>query len=105
MISMALYSNDGTGIFTDEASVSGIGKMSAQSLTFAVFFFDYDLDGMLDVFAANGHVSDDISVVQPNVLIPPANFNLDDALKIAQAKVKIRASFSAMAVPAVDLTS
>ena len=65
--SMALYSNDGSGLFTDEAPKSGIGKMSAQSLTFAVFFFDYDLDGMLDVFAANGHVSDDISVVQPNV--------------------------------------
>lgn len=65
--SMALYSNDGTGLFTDEASQSGIGKMSAQSLTFAVLFFDYDLDGMLDIFAANGHVSDDISVVQPNV--------------------------------------
>jgi hypothetical protein len=65
--SMALYSNDGSGLFTDEASKSGIGKMSAQSLTFAVFFFDYDLDGLLDVFAANGHVSDDISVVQPNV--------------------------------------
>ena len=65
--SMALYSNDGAGLFTDEAAQSGIGKMSAQSLTFAVFFFDYDLDGLLDVFAANGHVSDDISVVQPNV--------------------------------------
>ena len=65
--SMALYSNDGSGLFTDEAPKSGIGKMSAQSLTFAVFFFDYDLDGLLDVFAANGHVSDDISVVQPNV--------------------------------------
>src|SRR5258705_10753568 len=65
--SMALYSNDGTGLFTDEAPRSGIGKMSAQSLTFACFFFDYDLDGLLDVFAANGHVSDDISVVQPNV--------------------------------------
>jgi enediyne biosynthesis protein E4 len=65
--SMALYRNDGSGLFTDEAPNSGIGKMSAQSLTFAVFFFDYDLDGLLDVFAANGHVSDDISVVQPNV--------------------------------------
>jgi hypothetical protein len=64
---MALYHNDGTGLFTDEAPNSGIGKMSAQSLTFAVFFFDYDLDGLLDVFAANGHVSDDISVVQPTV--------------------------------------
>jgi hypothetical protein len=65
--SMALYRNDGTGLFTDEAGASGIGKMSAQSLTFATFFFDYDLDGLLDIFAANGHVSDDISVVQPNV--------------------------------------
>ena len=65
--SMALYHNEGNGLFTDEAPNSGIGKMSAQSLTFAVFFFDYDLDGLLDVFAANGHVSDDISVVQPNI--------------------------------------
>jgi hypothetical protein len=65
--SMALYRNEGTGLFTDEAQASGIGKMSAQSLTFACFFFDYDLDGLPDIFAANGHVSDDISVVQPNV--------------------------------------
>ncbi|HYJ46665.1 MAG TPA: CRTAC1 family protein [Pyrinomonadaceae bacterium] len=65
--SMALYRNDGTGLFTDEAGAAGIGKMSAQSLTFATFFFDYDLDGLPDIFAANGHVSDDIAVVQPQV--------------------------------------
>src|SRR3712207_7245823 len=58
--SMALYHNDGGGLFTDEARASGIGKMSEQSLTFATFFFDYDLDGLLDIFAVNGHVSDDI---------------------------------------------
>jgi enediyne biosynthesis protein E4 len=65
--SMALYRNDGSGLFTDEASTSGLGQMTNQSLTFGAFFFDYDLDGLLDVFAANGHVSDDISVVQPTV--------------------------------------
>ena len=65
--SMSLYRNDGSGLFTDEAPSSGIGQMSIQSLTFGCFFFDYDLDGLLDIFAANGHVSDDISVVQPNV--------------------------------------
>jgi hypothetical protein len=65
--SMALYHNDGSGLFSDEAATSGIGKQSAQSLTFATFFFDYDLDGLLDIFAANGHVSDDIAVVQPQV--------------------------------------
>jgi hypothetical protein len=64
---MSLYHNDGSGLYTDEATASGIGQMSIQSLTFGCFFFDYDLDGLLDIVAANGHVSDDISVVQPNV--------------------------------------
>jgi hypothetical protein len=65
--SMSLYRNDGSGLYTDEAASSGIGLMSIQSLTFGCFFFDYDLDGFPDIFAANGHVSDDISVVQPSV--------------------------------------
>jgi enediyne biosynthesis protein E4 len=65
--SMSLYHADGSGLFTDEATRSGIGQMSIQSLTFGCFFFDYDLDGWPDIFAANGHVSDDISVVQANV--------------------------------------
>jgi hypothetical protein len=64
---MALYHNDGGGLFTDVAPSSGISRMSLQSLTFSCFFFDYDLDGKLDIFAANGHVSDDIAVVQPTV--------------------------------------
>ena len=65
--SMSLYHSDGSGLYTDEAAASGIGQMSIQSLTFGCFFFDYNLDGLLDIFAANGHVSDDINVVQPNV--------------------------------------
>jgi hypothetical protein len=65
--SMSLYRSDGSGLYTDEAAASGIGQMSIQSLTFGCFFFDYDLDGLLDIFAANGHVSDDINLVQPNV--------------------------------------
>jgi len=89
--SMALYRNDGTGLFTDEAPNSGIGKMSAQSLTFAVFFFDYDLDGLLDVFAANGHVSDDISVVQPNVKYaqPPHLFHNKGKKKFEEVTAKL----------------
>jgi len=65
--SMALYRNDGSGLFTDEAPKSGLGAMTSGALTFGCFFFDYDLDGLLDVVAANGHVSDDIAVVQPTV--------------------------------------
>ncbi len=64
---MALYSNEGTGLFIDEAPTSAIGKASLLTLTFGCFFFDYDLDGLPDIFAANGHVSDDIGAVQPRV--------------------------------------
>ena len=65
--SMSLYRNDGSGLFIDESPRSGIGTMTAQSLTFGCFFMDYDLDGLLDIVAANGHVSDDIAVVQPTL--------------------------------------
>ena len=88
---MALYHNDGSGLFTDEAATSGIGKLSAQSLTFATFFFDYDLDGLLDVFAANGHVSDDIAVVQPNVKYaqPPHVFHNKGKKKFEEVTAKL----------------
>jgi enediyne biosynthesis protein E4 len=64
---MALYNNEGNGLFIDEAPTSTIGKASLLKLTFAAFFMDYDLDGRPDIFAANGHVADDISTVQPRV--------------------------------------
>ena len=64
---MALYHNEGTGLFIDEAPTSTIGQASLLTLSFACFFFDYDLDGLPDIYSANGHVSDDISTVQPKV--------------------------------------
>jgi hypothetical protein len=63
--STALYKFDRSGLFNDESARSGIGPMTPQSLTFGCFFMDYDLDGRLDIVAVNGHVSDDIAVVQP----------------------------------------
>jgi enediyne biosynthesis protein E4 len=65
--SLALYHNDGSGLFTDKSIESGISGPSAKSLTFSSFFFDYDLDGLPDIFAANGHVADDVSVTQPSI--------------------------------------
>jgi len=64
---MALYRNEGNGLYIDEAPTGAIGKASLLTLTFGAFFFDYDLDGLMDIFAANGHVADDIERVQPNV--------------------------------------
>jgi hypothetical protein len=64
---MALYHNEGTGLFVDDAPATTLGKATLLSLTFACFFFDYDLDGRPDIFGANGHVADDIEAVQPRV--------------------------------------
>jgi enediyne biosynthesis protein E4 len=64
---IGLYHNEGNGLFVDEAPRSPIGKASLLSLTFGLFFFDYDLDGYPDIFAANGHIEEQIGRVQPKV--------------------------------------
>jgi hypothetical protein len=64
---MSLYHNEGTGLFIDDAPATAIGQASLLTLAFACFFFDYDRDGLPDIFAANGHVADDIASVQPKV--------------------------------------
>jgi enediyne biosynthesis protein E4 len=50
--------------FTDEAITEGVGPASRLLLKFGVVFFDYDLDGWLDLLSANGHLEDEISKVQ-----------------------------------------
>ncbi len=64
---LGLYHNEGNGLFVDEAPSSTVGRASLLSLTFGVFFFDYDLDGYPDIFAANGHIEEEIGRVQPKV--------------------------------------
>ncbi|MFN3651535.1 MAG: CRTAC1 family protein [Armatimonadota bacterium] len=53
---LSLYENDGKGLFTDRTYPMGMGETSLTSLTFGAFFFDFDLDGWQDAFAANGHI-------------------------------------------------
>ncbi|HZT40105.1 MAG TPA: CRTAC1 family protein [Bryobacteraceae bacterium] len=64
---LGLYHNEGNGLFVDEAPRSTVGRSSLLSLTFGLFFFDYDLDGWPDIFAANGHIDEEIGRVQPKV--------------------------------------
>jgi hypothetical protein len=70
--------------FADEAILVGFGPASRLALTFGLFFFDYDLDGRLDIFQANGHLEGDINVVQPSQTYaqPPQLFwNCGDACR------------------------
>jgi hypothetical protein len=54
-------------VFADEAITEGIGPASRLLLKFGLFFFDYDLDGRLDVLTTNGHIEEEIEKVQSNV--------------------------------------
>lgn len=61
----ALYVSQGSPLlFADEAIACGIGPPSRLELKFGLVFFDYDLDGRLDVLTANGHLEEDIHKVQ-----------------------------------------
>jgi hypothetical protein len=64
---LALYHNEGKSLFVDEAPRSTLGRASLLSLTFGAFFFDFDLDGWLDIFCANGHIDEEIGRVQPKI--------------------------------------
>ena len=76
---MALYHNEGNGLFIDEGPRSAIGRATLLTLTFGCFFFDFDLDGWPDIFAANGHVADDVERVQARITYaqPPQLFRND----------------------------
>ena len=60
----SLYVSQGALQFTDEAAGEGIGAPSRRFLSFGLFFFDFDLDGRLDMLQANGHLENEISQVQ-----------------------------------------
>ena len=50
--------------FSDLANLFGLGAPTQPPLKFGLFFFDYDLDGRLDLLTANGHLEPDIAKVQ-----------------------------------------
>ncbi|HUS36082.1 MAG TPA: CRTAC1 family protein [Verrucomicrobiae bacterium] len=61
----ALYVSQGRALsFADESITEGIGPVSRLPLKFGVQFFDYDLDGRLDLLTCNGHLEEEISKVQ-----------------------------------------
>jgi enediyne biosynthesis protein E4 len=59
---LALFEGLGDGSFREVSAESGVGPPSLLYLTFGTFFFDYDLDGWQDLFAANGHIDDFIEL-------------------------------------------
>jgi enediyne biosynthesis protein E4 len=51
-----LYRNEGDSAFTDVSFRSGLGTPTIPFLSWGAGFLDFDNDGLLDLFIANGHV-------------------------------------------------
>jgi hypothetical protein len=64
-----LYHNDGPNSFTDLSYSAKVAAVSLPHVGWGTKFFDYDNDGWLDIFVANGHVYPQLpSYRQPRLL-------------------------------------
>ena len=58
-----LYRNEGSLLFSDVTDELGLGAPSRLRLAFGVSLSDFDNDGWLDLFVANGHIHDRLHVI------------------------------------------
>jgi enediyne biosynthesis protein E4 len=63
----SLYHNSKDETFEDLAPANGIGEATRAMSGWGLRFFDYDNDGDMDLFIANGHPDDQIEVHSANV--------------------------------------
>lgn len=54
---VTVYTNDGTGMFEDATEALGLSQATFHSTGFGTNWFDFDNDGRLDLFMANGGVT------------------------------------------------
>ena len=59
---VVLYHNENAAFFTDVSFTAGIGAVTLPYFKWAVEFFDYNNDGFLDLFVANGHLQENIAL-------------------------------------------
>jgi hypothetical protein len=64
---IGLYRALGNGTYEDIATQAGVGLPSKTTLGFGCMFLDGDLDGTLDLVAANGHIDDTVRSIRGNV--------------------------------------
>ena len=64
---IGLYRPQPSGTFQDVARRAGVGTPSLNRLGFGCVFADLDLDGMLDLIVANGHIDETVRNIRGNV--------------------------------------
>ena len=76
---IGLYRKTGQA-YDDVAMQTGLGAASRNTLGFGCVFFDADLDGLLDIAVANGHIDDTVRHIRGNVgYAQPAQLFLNPA--------------------------
>jgi len=61
----ALFHNGGDGVFTETTNRLGLGAISLPMSGFGSRFFDYNNDGLVDLFVHNGHPFEPINKLFP----------------------------------------
>ena len=69
----SLYHNAQSGFFNEMSFAKGIGERSLPYLAWGVDFIDFNNDGWLDLFIANGHLDDNIAEMDPIGTYPQPN--------------------------------
>ncbi|MFC2174215.1 CRTAC1 family protein, partial [Acidobacteriota bacterium] len=68
-----LYHNEGSMIFADKSYDTGLAVPSYSFVSWGTFFFDFDNDGNLDIFVANGHTYPSFSVKKQGMSYKESN--------------------------------
>ena len=102
-----LYGNDGQGQFRDITNRAGLAECSYKPLGFGTNFLDYDNDGDLDLFVANGHVMDKIAQVHPDHAYPQPNQVLCNqrGTRFVDVSAKLGPALAAAAVSRASATA
>lgn len=77
----ALFHNDGDGVFTEVTNKLGLGAISIPMSGFGSRFFDYNNDGLVDLFVHNGHPFEPINKLFPATTYKEAPFLFENTGK------------------------